>query len=267
VFPFLAGAPAGEICRKACFAPIRPEENTGMSNVRMPLIRELRQELRRRADPEKARSMQAYMKSTLPYYGVQTPGQKEVHRLVLPRHPLRDFAEWQDTVLALWRDARFREERYATIALTGYKSYVAFQVLDALPLYEELVVTGAWWDYVDTIASGRIGPLLRLYPKPMRPILRRWSGCDDLWKRRASILCQLSFKKDTDLKLLYACIEPSLENPEFFLRKGIGWALRQHAWTDPEEIRRYVQACGSRMSPLTRREALKNVGPGPDREP
>jgi 3-methyladenine DNA glycosylase AlkD len=87
-----------------------------------------------------------------------------------------------------------------------------------------------------------------------------WSRCDDLWKRRSAILCQLTFKKDTDLDLLYATIEPALDSKEFFLRKAIGWALRQYAWTDPKEIRMYVREQERALSPLSKREALKNVG-------
>ena len=80
-----------------------------------------------------------------------------------------------------------------------------------------------------------------------------------MWKRRTSIICQLGFKRDTDLDLLYACIRPSLGSKEFFLRKAIGWALRQYAWTDPSEIQRYVREHEDRLSLLSRREALKNV--------
>jgi len=91
--------------------------------------------------------------------------------------------------------------------------------------------------------------------------MSQWSKCDDLWKRRTSILCQLSAKHATDLKLLYDCIEPSLGEKEFFLRKAIGWALRQYAWTDAEEIIRYVKEKGDRLSPLSKKEALKNIEP------
>jgi 3-methyladenine DNA glycosylase AlkD len=86
-----------------------------------------------------------------------------------------------------------------------------------------------------------------------------WSVSDDLWKRRTSIICQLGFKASTDLDLLYTCIEPSLTSREFFLRKAIGWALRQYAWTDPSEVARYVAAHQDRLSGLSQREALKNV--------
>lgn len=90
--------------------------------------------------------------------------------------------------------------------------------------------------------------------------MRAWSRSENMWKRRTAILCQLSFKKETDLKLLYSSIEPSLDSKEFFLRKAIGWALRQYAWTNPAEVRRYVRANAGRLSPLSKREALKNIG-------
>ena len=81
-----------------------------------------------------------------------------------------------------------------------------------------------------------------------------------MWKRRTAILCQLGSKAHTDLELLYACIEPSLGSQEFFLRKAIGWALRQYAWTDAAEVKRYVRRQRDRLSPLSVREALKNIG-------
>ena len=88
----------------------------------------------------------------------------------------------------------------------------------------------------------------------------RWSTDGNLWKRRSSIICQVSFKRGTDLELLYACIEPNLAGGDFFIRKAIGWALRQYAWSDPDEVRRYVSTNEARLSGLSRREALKNIG-------
>ena len=165
-------------------------------------------------------------------------------------------------MLGLWRGARYREERYGAIELTGVKRFDRFQDMAALPMYEEMIVTGAWWDLVDGIAGHRLGLLLRRFPREMRKEMLAWSRSDDLWKRRSAILCQLTFKKATDLDLLYATIEPALASKEFFLRKAIGWALRQYAWTDPEEVRRYVREHEKELSPLSKREALKNVGAG-----
>ena len=105
-----------------------------------------------------------------------------------------------------------------------------------------------------------VATLLRRYSKPIGRAMRDWSRSENIWKRRTSIICQLGSKKETDLGLLYACIEPSLDSKEFFLSKAIGWALRQYAWTDSDEVRRYVRTNESRLSPLSKREALKNVG-------
>jgi 3-methyladenine DNA glycosylase AlkD len=206
--------------------------------------------------------MQAYMKSVMPYRGVMMPVQRQIWRQVFGAHLLPDEATWRSAVLALWREARFREERYAAIALTGDQQYRAYQTLETVSVYEELIVTGAWWDYVDEIASHRIGPLLTGYPRPMKQLLRRWSRDRDIWKRRTAILAQLTFKDRTDLALLYDCIQPNLADREFFIRKAIGWALRQYAWTDPREIRRYVADHEHELSGLSRQEALKNIGLG-----
>jgi 3-methyladenine DNA glycosylase AlkD len=233
----------------------------------LALLASLRAELSRAADPAKAPAMQAYMKSTMPYWGVQLPELRRICRRVFAGFEVVDEAAWRRAVLTLWRRAQRREERYAALTLTGDRRADDFQTLAALPMYEEMIVTGAWWDLVDDIAVHRIGPLLRRYPRPMARILRQWSRDADMWKRRSAILSQISFKADTDLELLYDCIERSLGSKEFFLQKAIGWALRQYAWTDPQEVVRYVQARGEALRPLSRREALKNVGKGNSSRP
>jgi len=219
----------------------------------------IRAALEKHTDRAKAPQMQRYMKSDMPYYGVSAPVQRRLWREVFADHPVASCEELRDVALGLWRDARYREERYAAIGLTDLRRYRSCQTLDAVPMYEEMIVTGAWWDYVDVLAAHRVGLLLRRYPEPMRATMLAWSQSDDLWKRRTSIICQNRFKAQTDLDLLYACIEPSLASREFFLRKAIGWALRQYAWTDPAEVARYVAANQDRLSPLSQREALKNV--------
>jgi 3-methyladenine DNA glycosylase AlkD len=222
----------------------------------------LRRALAGAADPTRAPAMQAYMKSAMPYHGVPVPAVRTICRELFAEASFTDGDSFRDEVLALWHGAEFREERYAAIALTGHRAARSFQTLDALPMYEELIVTGAWWDYVDEVAGHRIGPLLEKHPREMSTTLRTWSRGADLWKRRTSIIAQLFFREATDLALLYDCIAPSLASKEFFLRKAIGWALRQHAKHDPDEVRRYVKEHAAELSPLSRREALKHLGDG-----
>ncbi|MEA2656052.1 MAG: hypothetical protein QOI23_1417 [Chloroflexota bacterium] len=205
--------------------------------------------------------MQAYMKSEMPYRGISAPDMRAISKAIFADHPLETCDEWRAAVLDLWRDAHFREERYAAIELLGERRHRDCRTLDVLPLYEELITTGAWWDYVDAVAP-HVGNLLRTYPEKVGPVMRAWSTDKDMWKRRASIICQVSFKKDTDRDLLYANIEPNLADRNFFIRKAIGWALRAYAWTDPQEVARYVAANEARLSGLSKREALKNVSRG-----
>lgn len=221
------------------------------------LLTGLRREFKLLAEPDKAIRMQAYMKSAMPYHGVPVPLVRKVCAKVFADLELTSRSAWQTQVLDIWRNARYREERYAALNLCAHKLARPFHEPRAMSMYEEMIVTGAWWDYVDDI-SHRVGDILQKHPRRLKSMMRAWSRCDDLWKRRTSIICQLGFKTETDLDLLYACIEPSLGSKEFFLQKAIGWALRQHAWTDPQEVMAYVKR-ETRLAPLSRREALKNL--------
>jgi len=223
------------------------------------LLLRVRNELAALGNPERASGAQPYMKSAMPYHGVAAPPLRAACKKIFAELALPSRDIWRGHVLDLWRGAQYREERYVAIELTGEKRARTFQTPAEMPLYEEIIVTGAWWDYVDTVASHRVGTILRDYPAPMKKKMLAWSKSGNMWKRRTSIICQLGFKQNTDLDLLYACIEPSLDSREFFLRKAIGWALRQYAWTDAAEVKRYVRRNRTRLSGLSQREALKNV--------
>lgn len=226
---------------------------------RASLLTTLRRTLRQAGDVDKARAMQAYMKSAMPYHGVPIPLVRKICKVAFADVSLTNATHWRELILALWRGARFREERYAALSLAADRRAAGFHTPAAMKMYEELIVTGAWWDYVDDIAAHRVSVILRNHPAPLRRKMLSWSRSADLWKRRTSIICQLEFKAQTDLDLLYACIEPSLDSDEFFLRKAIGWALRQYAWTDGAEIKKYVRLNRARLSALSYREALKNL--------
>lgn len=202
--------------------------------------------------------MQAYMKSAMPYLGVSARPQAAVQRLVFKSDLRLSREDWVATVLELWRNAEYREERYAAIALTGRREYARFQDPQLLPVYEELVVSGAWWDYVDAVAVHRLGPILLRHPAELRPALLEWSISEDRWKRRTAIISQVAAGPALDWDLLVAAIEPNLADRDFFIRKAIGWALRQHARLEPDRVRHFVAATGG-LSGLSRREALKHL--------
>jgi 3-methyladenine DNA glycosylase AlkD len=227
------------------------------------LVRLVRRRIADAGDPARAPRMQAYMKSAMPYRGVAATPLSRLLRATYDEHPLPDRRTWEAVVRELWDGASYREERYAALALATHRSYRGYQDPDLLPLHEHLVVSGAWWDVVDAVASRHVGGVLAAYPAETTPVLRRWSVADDLWLRRSAIIAQLHRKDDTDLGLLRDAIEANLEGSpygsDFFVRKAIGWALRQHARTDPGWVRALVAEHETRLSGLSRREALKHL--------
>lgn len=202
--------------------------------------------------------MQRYMKSALPYHGVPLPALRAICRDLFAKVHFVDRGDWERATRAIWSGAQYREEWYAALILTGHRAARPFQTPDALPLYEQLIVDGAWWDVVDDVAIHRVGPILRAFPELLKPTMRKWANDPNLWKRRASIICQVGSKEASDFPLMQDCIAPSISSREFFLRKGIGWALREYAKVNPEAVIAYVHAHTGELSPLSKREALRH---------
>ncbi len=224
--------------------------------VNRELLAAIRTALMERADPLRAAGAQAYMKSSILSLGVRVP---EVRRSVVAAaaaYPFESPEQLRATVLELWREAQWREERYAAVDLTGLRLVARDPLM--LPVYEEIIRTGAWWDFVDGV-SQRIGALLQAHRAMMTPLLRAWSTDEDFWIRRAAITSQLKAKGATDTELLREVIEANLADPEFFIRKAIGWALREYAKTNPAWVRDFVAEHGAHLSPLSRKEALRHL--------
>lgn len=223
-------------------------------------------ELKAAGDSGRAVGQQAYMKSAMPFRGLTSPTLKATMRPLLadPAYLLNSRDEWEATVRDLWDGARFREERYAALAICAHRPYRQWATQrSAMPLYRHLIESGAWWDLVDEIASHRVGPILRANPETEPDRMRSWAGASNMWARRAAILSQLSSREETDRRLLLDCITPNLADREFFIRKAIGWSLRQYAHCGTaaaDWVRASVDELGPRLSPLSRREALKHLG-------
>ncbi|MFD6700782.1 MULTISPECIES: DNA alkylation repair protein [unclassified Microbacterium] len=218
------------------------------------LATEIREALRTAADPALAPGQQAYMKSTMPFLGVRVPEARRLTREAA--RGITDVDELREAALDLWRAAEHREERYAAQALMALKPLR--RRLDLLDVHEEMIRSGAWWDHVDEVAH-RLADLLDAHPEELSVELRVWADDEDLWIRRAAIIAQLGRTQRVDRALLTDAIEPNIADPEFFIRKAIGWALREVARHDPDWVREFIDAHPG-LSPLSRREALKHLG-------
>ncbi len=213
-------------------------------------------ELARRADPAKAGPMAAYMKTDMPFYGVQKAGRSEILRAVKRVFVPGDAGEYRAMVTSLWV-LPHREEKYLAIDIAA--TFSEFITLGQVPLYEQLVVEGAWWDFVDSVASDLVGAVALSESDEKRPVLDGWIDDDDMWLRRTAILSQLRHKEATDAELLFGFCLRRAHETEFFIRKAIGWALRQYARTDPDAVSEFLVANKEQLSGLSFREAAKHL--------
>ena len=216
----------------------------------------VRAELEAVSDPDKAGPMAAYMKTDQPFYGVQKAGRTRVVRGLVRAFPPADRDSYEATVRAIWR-LPHREEQYVAIAYA--RAFPEHVQLASMPLYRDLIVEGAWWDLVDETASHLVGQVLLIDRDAATPTVRAWIDDPDLWLRRTSIIAQLRHAERTDTGLLSDACVANVSDPDFFIRKAIGWALRQHARTDPEWVRTFVAEHEAAMSPLSIREATKHL--------
>ncbi|MEM9623851.1 MAG: DNA alkylation repair protein [Pseudomonadota bacterium] len=211
-----------------------------------------------RGDPMRAEQQQAYMKSSMPFAGLAMPELRQTCKALIRLHPIDTSAQWQAAVLHLWHSAQVREQRHAALLLLAHRPYQRQWLQpDLLALARTLIVDGAWWDFVDPLATNHVGLLLEKFPEPIRPQVLAWTTDADVWVRRSSILCQLKFKAATDTELLHAAIQGSIQDNDFFARKAIGWALREYAKTDAPWVISYVDTHAASLSALSQREALR----------
>ena len=206
------------------------------------------------ADPVRAVAMAAYMRDQFPFLGIASPARRDLSRRVLAGRPAPDEAALLAEARACWALPQ-REYRY--FACERLRRHAKTLSVEALPTVRHLIVTEPWWDTVDALAAHVVGILVQRHPE-LVSTMDEWAAGDDLWLTRTAILHQLSYRGRTDTDRLLRYCEARATHTDFFIRKAIGWALREYAKTDPDAVRRFVQT-HTTLSGLSAREALKNL--------
>jgi len=215
----------------------------------------VQQRLTEVAIPSDAPAMAAYMKSETPFLGVRSAPRKAILRDLKKAFTPRSPAEVVEWSRALW-DLPHREERYLGIGVArAWRKHV---VRASLPHYEHLIRTGAWWDYVDEVAVNLVGAVWLKDPS-LAERMDEWIEDEDLWIRRTAIIAQLKHRDGIDEDRLFAYCLKCADEKDFFIRKAIGWALRQHAKAAPERVIEFTDANRDRWAGLTWREARKHL--------
>ncbi|MFF6978320.1 DNA alkylation repair protein [Streptomyces sp. NPDC008343] len=208
------------------------------------------------ADPVRAAGARAYMKDVAPFLGIPTPERRALSRAVLKGTPRPDEADCTAIALRCWE---LPEREYHYFAVDYLRRHVGRCSSGFLPVTRRLITTVSWWDTVDALAAHVVGGLVAAAPK-LTADMDAWIVDDDLWVARTALLHQLRYKDHTDTRRLFAyCLRQS-GHTDFFIRKAIGWCLREYAKTDPEAVREFLERERGRFAPLSVREALKNIG-------
>jgi 3-methyladenine DNA glycosylase AlkD len=213
---------------------------------------EVRALLRAVADPSRAPAMSAYMKGIAPFLGVVTPARRAATRGWIRSFEPGPRAEGLLGAAAELVTEPEREFAYVAIDLVGH--HLASLPSTALPALRAQALTRPWWDTVDAW-SAVIGRAALRHPGWDEQVLG-WVG-DDLWSRRIALVFQVGRREQVDLALLFAACRACAPDRDFFIRKAIGWALRDAARTHPDQVRAFV--ADARLSPLSVREATKHL--------
>jgi 3-methyladenine DNA glycosylase AlkD len=205
----------------------------------------------------KAGAMKQYLRNQFDFIGITSPERKLLLAGMIRENGLPPLIDLEPIVRQMW-NLPYREYHYCALELLEKRKKALGP--HHVELLEFLLVNHSWWDTVDMIASHLMGALFRAHPELILPYTMPWLESGNIWLKRTCLLFQLKYKKNTDLELLRIYIVALSQEPDFFLRKAIGWILREYAKTDPDWVVDFVST--HELSALSRKEAMKGIEQG-----
>jgi 3-methyladenine DNA glycosylase AlkD len=215
----------------------------------------LTEELRAVGDPDRAIQEKAYLKSGLDFFGESVWEIRRVAKSFVGGAKPLEREGLTRLVEALWAEPIF-ERRMASVVLLELHPKLLGPA--DLPLIERLLRESLTWALVDALATDVVGGILARSPDEVTPVLDRWATDPDFWIRRASLLAELQpVRKGGDLGPFLRRADAMLDEKEFFIRKAIGWVLREVGKRRPAEVVTWLAPRTHRASGVTMREAVK----------
>lgn len=216
-------------------------------------IKELDFLLQQEADEKAAQKQKAYLRNLFPFLGIPKPKHRELLRLFFKKVQIQTENELIAILHELWQ----KEEReYQYSALDIAKKYHKLWTPNIFATFEMMIRQKSWWDTVDDIASNLTGLLLQKETSLIQN-MDKWIEDPCLWIRRTALIYQLKWKKKTDEIRLFSYCEKTMEEKDFFMRKAIGWALREHSKTHPQSVDSFIKKNRQALSPLSFKEASR----------
>jgi 3-methyladenine DNA glycosylase AlkD len=212
------------------------------------------QQFQQNAHEENAAGAKAYLLHQFEFYGLKTPLRRTLSKTHYKQFPVDSLKELETIAKECWALPQ-REYQYFAVELISHNKKLWKPSL--IKTVEHLITHKSWWDSVDHIASEILSDYFKLFPEQIIPITSKWNKSDNMWLQRSSIMFQKAYKKNTDTELLSKYILHCKDSKEFFIRKAIGWALREYSKTNASWVKKFVKE--NKLNALSEREALKRI--------
>lgn len=220
-----------------------------------PYLIPLKKRFESSANVENAGKMRSYLKDQFVFYGINAAERRDL----MKEHAIHEGQPEVEEIPQIVKDAwELAHREYQYIALDMLMANIKKMPPSTIKLVERCITKKSWWDTVDMLATNCAGPLLKNEPELREKINEKWISSKNMWLNRSALLFQIKYRKDTDQKMLFSNIDAMIEHDDFFIKKAIGWALREYAKTNPEEVRKFVKRTPE-LSELSKREALRNI--------
>ncbi|WP_431158042.1 DNA alkylation repair protein [Winogradskyella poriferorum] len=201
-----------------------------------------------------AKAMQAYMKNKFDFFGIKSPVRKHILKDVVNSKKDEVISKTETVTKALYEKPQ-REFHYCAMEI--YSRFKKRNYIETdLNFITYLITTHSHWDSVDFIAKHILGQYLLELPEKKDATIETFSKSDNMWLNRSAILFQLGYKDKTDADLLFSLCENHKHSDAFFIKKAIGWVLREYAKTNSKAVIEFVKS--NNLKPLSEKEALKH---------
>jgi 3-methyladenine DNA glycosylase AlkD len=218
-------------------------------------IESLQQAFKELADVNRAQAMSKYMLNHFEFFGIMSDDRRACFKAFMEqRTKLSNEQDVIEVAIEMWSQQQ-REFHYCAIEfLFAHKKLFSASFISTI---EKLIIENSWWDTVDTINSKLIKPHFTKYPEQIILYTQRWNESNNMWLQRSSIIFQNKWKEKTNPALLEKYILTHTSSKEFFIRKAIGWALREYSAINPKWVLNFVET--HQLSGLSKREAIRNI--------
>jgi len=204
------------------------------------------------ADEDDAFYMKKYLKNQFEFFGLRKVKREAAEKEFFSLNELPSYGQLDSFIGYLWNQP---EREFQHFGLIMTKKYLKNATPDFISVIENMIKVKSWWDTVDFVAAHHAGGFFKKFPDLVSNRTRIWMDSGNMWLQRSALLFQLKYKKETDFELMQSYILELAGSKEFFIRKAIGWVLREYSKTDPERVIKFTESAP--ISNFSKKEAMK----------